>query len=412
MKKKPIFILLSSFITILTNAYGQENLHYQDNTCCECYHIDTLELKKIIYYRPILNSLDPSYLIKVTSLSENIDINRFEKLFYIMSLDKQIKYQTSKILYYLEGSSDSISEVLKQELHSFHTLYTNKIRDLHRYTTACKELENIQKYIKKKTLIKLIDPSYLSQFITLTNITNEQDLLDYQAIIKFEQQFNDKLLIHIKKKNNPSVKLNYIDQESLLLLQELYVESNERIKKFTQEKINSEKTPKIFSEERLKQAQAKFTLKEIIRNGDTIAFNENKIELLKSFQTNSNSLIKDSTKIVKSDSTSFYVYDEGYDHKLACVDFVPGLFLSLQIGSHISFFAYEELLIKKGIYFKKASDGKILFSYGRIVSKEALEKAEKELLEKGITFYQLVAYNNGDFFPVEQAKKILLKDGF
>jgi len=118
-----LFFICFCFFSIsclqFNNYLAQDSISKSDKFCCECYSIDTIEIKKIIYYKAILSSLDPSYLMKMISLSENIEINTFEKRFYMLSLDKQIKFQTNKILYYLDGSNDSASVDLRQVLTAF-----------------------------------------------------------------------------------------------------------------------------------------------------------------------------------------------------------------------------------------------------------------------------------------------------
>lgn len=387
--------------------FSQDTISDNHKICCECYSIDTIEIKKIIRYKPILNSLDPSYLIKVLSLSENIDINIFEKRFYMLSLDKQLKFQTNKIIFYLDGSEDSSSISLKQELNSFLNALKIKSQYLNTYTVKCKEEDVIVNYLKKQSLINLIDPSYKSQFITFTNIVNDNELLNYQAIINLEQQFNKKLENQITHKTS-QLKLTSNDKENLQLLEELFAESKLRLEKFNLEKLNAEKKPSVLSKERINQAKAKFILKEIIKNGDTLSFDKSSLELIKSFQTPSNYKSFD-TITTNLNNLSFTSEMIQLNNKLNCIDLIPELFISIQVGVFASIFSHDELKLENNLYFKKTNEGKILFSYGKITSLDSFELAKKQLQERGITDFKLVAFKNGDFFPVDEAINILLK---
>ncbi|MBI2259211.1 MAG: hypothetical protein HYU67_09990 [Flavobacteriia bacterium] len=392
---KKIHILLLFLLSQLTYAQNSN----PDSLCCMCQKIEIDQISKIIPYKNLLRNIDPNYINLCVSLSENIDINLYEKYFYMQNLDKYVKFDISKKMYILDSINDSISNQNKIELNKLKNALKFKIQSLQQYLEKCEEIEEIRNYINKKNIILDIDPDYYKNFINLTNSTIDNNIKNYQKLIEMDNKLLGKCSLRIdqlEKKGrdfwNTNDKLNY----NYLIVIQNETKNKIRINENNLANQNKNITPLLKSEDQ----KNKYIIKELIKYSDTMKF-----------VYNANI---DSKLLVNKDTFSYYFIPDSSLTKVIHyqtynpinLSSVNGFFYTIQIGTYNKDITFGKLLLKRDLIYKDLTNGNIRYSYGMFLKKEQVDSVVADLKAKGLNDFVVIAYNKGEQITLEEALKI------
>lgn len=403
---RPLLLLITGFFLYPLFTLGQNT--GADTLCCDCFKRNYEELDKVIKFKSLIRDIDPEYIHHVQSLSENIDLIQFEKFNYLLQLDKFLKYELNKKLYTLEDRKDSVSTAARLKLEYLNEVLKIKTDMLNYKITECEKLEIIQRYMNKKNIISGLQPDYYTNFISLINSTIDENKIDYPKLIELDRELIPKL--EGKKQSLASrTKKSAADSLSLVLVDELLVESGERLKKFELDQIREKIVPEEYktTESEVKVPEVYF-LKELIVASDTLHFGFNGTSEKKVIVANNTMYVFRNDSLVETiknedNSQLSSVFD---NKKPISIDNYDGLFYTIQIGTYSKELSTKELKVKSNLFYKKLPNGNIRYSFGIFNDLEEVERA-KLLLEKiGITDIVVIAYYQKEKITLKQAKKL------
>ncbi|MGV3630276.1 MAG: SPOR domain-containing protein [Bacteroidota bacterium] len=380
-----------------------------DTLCCNCLKYSREEIEKVIVFKDLIREIDPSYIHHVQSLGENIDLVRFEKFNYLLKLDKYLKYELNKKMFALENKKDSASLARKKELEQLNEALRQKADLLNFKITECEKLEIIRRYISKKNIINSLDPEYYTNFTGLINSTIDENKRDYPRLIELDR----KLLAKLEAKKEvlaARAKINSSDSLNLVLLDELLMETGERLKKSELEQIHEKIMPDETPAER-SDASGIYFLKELIISSDTLQFGFNGTNEKKIVVVNNTMYIFRNDSLVETiknedNSQVASIFD---NKKPISIDNYDGLFYTIQIGTFSKEVSARDLKVKSNLFYKKLPNGHIRYSFGMFNDLEEVEAAKKLLESIGITDMVVIAYHKKEKITLKEARR--LKEG-
>ncbi|MCE3294787.1 MAG: WD40-like beta Propeller containing protein [Crocinitomicaceae bacterium] len=389
------------------SAYSLGQKPETDSLCCNCLKYNYEELDKVLVFKDLIQTIAPNYIQHTRSLSENIDLIQYEKFTYLFKMDRYLKYEVNKKKYALESLEDPASQALKLELGRLNEVLKRKSELLHFRISECEKLDIVKRYNSKKNMINSVAADYYTNYINLINSTIDLNKLDYAKLVELERKLGGKL--ETKKQTlQTSPRITPEDSLSLILLEELLFESQERINRFELNQIHKKMTSDDYPAEGKIQASESYFLKEIIRNSDSLYFNQRKPNEKQIIVANNTMYIfRNDTLIetIKNEDNSQVasVFD---NRKPISVDNYSALFYTIQIGTYSKEVTTKELKVKSNLFYKKLPNGTIRYSFGMFNDLQEVEKARLLLEKIGITDVLVIAYYHKEMISLKEARKL------